>query len=151
MKEISAGGVVYRKVNGSVQIQLIEDRYGKISLPKGKMEPGETVEQTALREIAEETGIAGQIKDLLETIKYTYTHPVKGEVNKEVFYYLVEAVGGTLQAQIEEIRGVAWHDPQTAVRLQRTRGYPNNEIVLQRALERLGLGRITGDGGQRLS
>ena len=51
MKEISAGGVVFRRVDGALQIQLIQDRYGKISLPKGKMEPGETVEQTALREI----------------------------------------------------------------------------------------------------
>ena len=59
MKEISAGGVVFRKVDGELQIQLIQDRYGKISLPKGKMEPGETIEQTALREIVEETGIEG--------------------------------------------------------------------------------------------
>lgn len=148
MKEISAGGVVYRRVNGAVQIQLIEDRYGKISLPKGKMEPGETAEETALREIAEETGIAGKITDVLETVQYTYTHPEKGEVDKAVYYFLVEAVGGELKAQTEEIRRVEWCDPGTAVRLQRKQGYPNNEIVLKRALDKLGVGPAAGKDAQ---
>ena len=49
--QISAGGVVYRHHEGALQIQLILDRYGKTSLPKGKMEAGETVEQTALRDL----------------------------------------------------------------------------------------------------
>src|SRR5690606_19580309 len=54
MKEISAGGVVYRRTkSGAIEVQLIQDRYGRTSLPKGKMEPGETVEETALREIVE--------------------------------------------------------------------------------------------------
>ncbi len=70
MKEISAGGVVYRKAGDDLQVQMIQDRYGKITLPKGKMEPGETVEQTALREILEETGIVGRIVKPLETITY---------------------------------------------------------------------------------
>lgn len=138
MKEISAGGVVYRHSNGALQIQLIQDRYGKISLPKGKMEAGETTEQTALREIVEETGITGRIDGLLEIIKYTYSNSEKGDVDKEVHYYLVEATGGQLQAQVEEIRGVEWCTPEEAVRLQRTRGYANNERVLMKALKRLG-------------
>jgi len=138
MKEISAGGVVYRRIDGKLEIQLIQDRYGKISLPKGKMEPGETIEQTALREIVEETGITGQIESLLEIVKYKYNHTAKGAVDKEVHYYLVEAVDGELQAQIEEIRGVEWVSPDDAIRLQQTRGYGNNESVLLKALERLG-------------
>ncbi len=139
MKEISAGGVVYRNRDGELQIQLIQDRYGKISLPKGKMERGETVEQTALREIAEETGIIGRIVSLLEVIKYTYTHQTHGEVDKEVYYYLVEAVGGELQAQVEEIRGVEWCKPSEALHLQRTKGYANNTKVVEQALAQLGL------------
>jgi 8-oxo-dGTP pyrophosphatase MutT (NUDIX family) len=139
MKEISAGGIVYRRVDGIVEIQLIQDRYGKISLPKGKMEHGETVEQTALREIVEETGIVGEIVALLETIRYRYTHPVKGDVEKEVYYYLVRAISGELQAQVEEIRGVEWCSPDQAYHLQRNRGYSNNEIVVKKALKHLGL------------
>ncbi|RAP76730.1 NUDIX hydrolase [Paenibacillus montanisoli] len=139
MKEISAGGVVFRKVNGELQVQLIQDRYGKISLPKGKMEPGETIEQTALREIVEETGMEGVIVSPIDQIKYKYNHESKGLVDKEVHYYLVEAVGGKLQAQVEEIRGVEWFEPMEAWRRQRQSGYNNNDRILAGALRLLGL------------
>ncbi|TMV44635.1 NUDIX domain-containing protein [Paenibacillus mesophilus] len=137
MKEISAGGVVYRVRESKKEVQLIQDRYGKMTLPKGKMEQGETVEQTALREIREETGIVGSIVVALEKIEYQYTHPEHGTVDKEVHYYLVEATGGDLQAQIEEIRGVEWFDPHEAWKQQKESGYANNDSVLKKALEAL--------------
>lgn len=138
MKEISAGGVVYRKVRDRLQVQMIQDRYGKITLPKGKMEPGETIEQTALREIAEETGIVGKIVQPLEKITYQFTLSGVGVVDKEVHYYLVEATGGTLKAQVEEILGVEWLDPLEAWQQQIQSGYGNNDSVLKKALEALG-------------
>lgn len=140
MKEISAGGVVFRRTAGQIEIQLIQDRYGKISLPKGKMEPGETVEQTALREIEEETGIQGNIIEPIERVDYQYTLSDGGKVDKEVHYYLVEAIGGSLQAQVEEIRGVEWFSPKEAWRIQRQSGYANNDSILRTALDKLGLG-----------
>ncbi len=140
MKEISAGGVVYRRTEeGKLQIQLIQDRYGKVSLPKGKMEPGETIEQTALREIVEETGLEGVIIAPIDQIKYRYEHDAFGTVDKEVHYYLVEAVGGSLQAQVEEIRGVDWFDPQEAWKRQRQSGYDNNHRIVAGAFHLLGL------------
>lgn len=140
MKEISAGGVVFRRTpDKGLQIQLIQDRYGKVSLPKGKMEPGETVEQTALREIAEETGMLGVIIEPIDQIKYRYHHEEKGTVDKEVHYYLVEATGGSLQAQVEEIRGVDWFSPEEAWRRQRQSGYDNNDRILAGALKLLGV------------
>lgn len=138
MKEISAGGVVYRIFEGRYQVQLIQDRYGKITLPKGKMEPGETVEETALREIREETGIIGAIRKPLEIIRYDYQLPGAGLVRKEVHYYLVEYVSGRLQAQVEEIRGVEWLEMPDAWRRQRKNGYANNDTVVQKALTQLG-------------
>lgn len=138
MKEISAGGVVYRVLtDGRTEVQMIQDRYGKKTLPKGKMEPGETIEQTALREILEETGIEGKIVASLEQVKYQYNHRVHGTIDKEVHYYLVEATGGDLQAQIEEIRGVEWLDPLDAWSRQRDQGYANNDSVLKKALDAL--------------
>ncbi|WP_028610361.1 NUDIX hydrolase [Paenibacillus harenae] len=138
MKEISAGGVVYRYTEqGRLQIQLIQDRYGKVSLPKGKMEAGETVEQTALREIAEETGLVGKIIAPIDQIKYQYEHESHGTVDKEVHYYLVEAISGTLQAQVEEIRGVDWFDPLDAWKRQRQSGYDNNHRIVAGALQLL--------------
>ncbi len=141
VKEISAGGVVYRKIDGRLEVQLIEDRFGKMTLAKGKMEPGETVEQTALREILEETGISGQIAAPHTVISYRYEHAKLGTVQKEVHYFLVEAEAGEdrLQAQIEEISGVAWHDPAAAWQLQFKSGYDNNDEVLRLAYEKLGL------------
>jgi 8-oxo-dGTP pyrophosphatase MutT (NUDIX family) len=137
-KEISAGGLVYRCQFGQLQVQLIQDRYGRITLPKGKMEPGETVEQTALREILEETGIQGKIIAPLEQIGYQFIHPEAGAIDKEVHYFLVEAVGGDLQAQIEEIRGVEWLSPMEAWKQQKMLGYDNNDKVIRKGLQQLG-------------
>lgn len=138
MKEISAGGVVYRRQDGKLHVQMIQDRYGKITLAKGKMEPGETVEQTALREILEETGIHGRIVEPVEVIAYQYTNAKAETVDKEVHYYLVEATDGALQAQVEEIRGVEWLEPEEAWRQQLESGYENNNSVLGSALRKLG-------------
>ncbi|MBP1992866.1 NUDIX hydrolase [Paenibacillus eucommiae] len=139
MKEISAGGVVFRREeNGALQVQMIQDRYGKITLAKGKMEPGETVGQTALREIWEETGITGSLGELLEVIMYQYSNANSEIIDKEVHYYLVEAISGELQAQVEEIRGVEWLEPLDAWQKQQQAGYDNNDSVLRKALQILG-------------
>jgi 8-oxo-dGTP pyrophosphatase MutT (NUDIX family) len=139
VKEISAGGVVYRKQDNQLLIQMIQDRYGKITLAKGKMEPGETVEQTALREVWEETGITGSIKEPIEIIKYQYSKSNSGVIDKEVHYYLIEAASGELQAQTEEIRGVEWLNPMDAWKQQKHAGYDNNDNVLRKALDKLGI------------
>lgn len=137
LTEISAGGVVYRKGSEGIQIQMIQDRFGKITLAKGKMEPGETIEQTALREIEEETGITGRIIEHLEKVTYQYTNTNGESVSKEVDYFLVEAVSGSLRTQIEEIDGVQWMTGEAAWSRQQTDGYRNNDSVLSKALKLL--------------
>lgn len=139
MKEISAGGVVYRKNGNKTELLLIEDRYMKASLPKGKQEDGETIEETALREIQEETGIIGKIIKPLETIHYNYFHPVLGSIQKEVHYYLVEAISGNLKPQIEEINKVDWLSFEDLWKKQKSYGYENNVSVLKKACKFLGL------------
>ncbi|WP_442603689.1 NUDIX hydrolase [Paenibacillus sp. KN14-4R] len=139
MLEISAGGVVYRKVDNKLQIQMIKDRFGKMTLAKGKMELGETVEQTAIREIWEETGITSEIRDFLEMIKYQFTHPEKGVIDKEVHYFLAEAISGETVAQIEEIGEVHWLEPLAAWHEQLNAGYDNNDSVLRLGLQKLGV------------
>lgn len=139
-KEISAGGVVYRtSPSGNMDILMIQDRYGRVSLPKGKTEHGETLEQTALREIAEETGIEGEIIAPLARVTYRYKNRQGYEIDKEVDYYLVRAKGGELQAQLEEIDGVRWLSPESAWAAQRASGYSNNDDVLRAALKKLGV------------
>ena len=62
---------------------MIEDRYHRVTIPKGKQEKGETLAETALREIEEETGIQGEIVKPLSTVHYTYTDPERGQLIKK--------------------------------------------------------------------
>ncbi len=85
------------------------DRRGRLrwSLPKGHVERGETTEQAAVREVAEETGIDGRITARLGSVDYTFT--VEGRrVHKRVHHYLMEAVGGELSDEDVEVTEVAW-------------------------------------------
>jgi 8-oxo-dGTP pyrophosphatase MutT (NUDIX family) len=145
MKEVSAGGVVYRNnpQGENPQLLMIEDRYSKVSLPKGKQEQGETLEETALREIKEETGIDGRIIEAIEKIHYQYYHPVHGLIDKEVHYFLVEALTEQLTPQIEEINKVQWMDHEEAWELQINNGYSNNYSVFDKAFTSLGLQKGT--------
>lgn len=142
MQVISAGGVVYRENGGRLEIQLIRDRFGRMTLAKGKLEAGETVEQAALREIEEETGTVGRIQDKLTVIRYE--DKVHG-TDKEVHYFLVEAEGGTDRVQVEEIDGLGWYTPEEAWALQVSSGYGNNGEVLKKAFALLHLEGPTDD------
>ncbi|KAL1919822.1 uncharacterized protein VTP21DRAFT_1753 [Calcarisporiella thermophila] len=135
--EIAAGGIVYRKQEEQIEILLIEDHYGRWTLPKGKKEDGETDEENALREIKEETGIDGKIIEELLTIEYQYDHPTHGTINKRVVYYLVEAVGGSATPQLEEILNAAWFTADAAYKLQQEKGYENNHAVFCTAFNKL--------------
>jgi len=122
-----------------MEILLIEDRYSRWTLPKGKRESGETNEVTALREIREETGVEGRILRPLTTVHYRYFHPDHGNVEKEVQYYLVEATSETLNPALSEIGGARWFSAEEAWRLMQKEGYPNNHPVMEEAFRYLGL------------
>jgi diadenosine hexaphosphate hydrolase (ATP-forming) len=139
LKEVSAGGVVFRRKNGRTEILLIEDRYSRWTLPKGKREKGETNEETALREIREETGVSGRILRPLTSVHYRYFHPDHGDVEKEVHYYLVEATSEALHPALSEIGGARWLPPEEAWRLMQGEGYDNNLPVMEEAYRHLGL------------
>jgi 8-oxo-dGTP pyrophosphatase MutT (NUDIX family) len=139
VKEISAGGVVYRRNGDALELLMIEDRYSKWTLAKGKKEPGETDEETALREIEEETGVRGRIIAKLETVHYRYFHPKHGDVDKEVHYYLVEARSDDVTPQLSEITKAVWLPVNKAWQLQKEEGYDNNRSVILKALNQLGV------------
>ncbi len=140
MKEISAGGVVYRRAgDGTISLLALTDRFGRFSLPKGKQEAGETLPETALREIQEETAVKGTIEQPLGVVSYTYYHPEYGPMDKEVHYFLVRALTDELSPQTEEINGVAWVDPASFLQYHREKGYENNGAIIEKAWQVLGL------------
>jgi 8-oxo-dGTP diphosphatase len=67
----AAGGVVWRSVEGAVEVVVVHrPRYDDWSLPKGKLERGESFEDAAVREVEEETGIIAELGDELPVITY---------------------------------------------------------------------------------
>ena len=112
--ETSAGGLVIDGLEGprdqqaAVLIGRI-DRRGRMlwSLPKGHIEVGETAEQTAIREVAEETGIRGIVLAPLGTIDYWFIADDR-RVHKTVHHYLMGFAGGELCDDDVEVAEVAW-------------------------------------------
>jgi len=88
---VSAGGIIYRKRNGAVEIFFIKDSYQRWSFPKGHQELGETLAETAIREIREETGLTGlkYVAPLGKT-SFRFRREV-GMIHKSVHYFLFEA------------------------------------------------------------
>lgn len=85
------------------------DRRGRVlwSLPKGHIELGETAEQTAIREVAEETGIQGSVLAALGSIDYWFVTEGR-RVHKTVHHYLMRFLGGELSDDDVEVSEVAW-------------------------------------------
>lgn len=106
----AGGGVVFRTDRGVCSILLIFRR-GVWDLPKGKLEPGESLESCALREVEEETGAHPlQIVSSLQTTHHSYTEREES-IEKVTHWYAMEHTGSPhdLAPQAEEqIEGVAW-------------------------------------------
>lgn len=112
--ETSAGGLVIDGIDGPRDEQVAAligrvDRRGRMlwSLPKGHIEVGETAEQTAIREVAEETGIRGSVLAALGRIDYWFVTDGR-RVHKTVHHYLMRFSGGELSDEDLEVAEVAW-------------------------------------------
>lgn len=77
------------------------------TLPKGTPNPGETTDETALREVAEETGLQVRIVDRLPSIEYTFVQSGT-RIHKTVHYFLMEPTGGDLDRHDHEFDAVRW-------------------------------------------
>jgi len=77
------------------------------TLPKGTPSPGETTEQTALREVAEETGLEVRIVAPLPSIEYVFVQD-GSRIHKTVHYFLMEPTGGDLAHHDHEFEAVRW-------------------------------------------
>jgi len=107
----SAGGIVVRFDDGIPSLVVGARRRDRDiltwTLPKGTPNAGETREQTAIREVAEETGLEVRITDVLDSIEYWFIQ--RGtRIHKTVHYYLMEPIGGDLAGHDHEFDQVRW-------------------------------------------
>jgi len=111
VREVSAGGVIYREHKGQFFIALIHVRK-RWGLPKGHVEPGERIDETAVREVREETGLLGNIKRKLGAISYTYRGKSKdGEairISKRVTFFLLHYLEGEVHGHDHEVDEARW-------------------------------------------
>jgi 8-oxo-dGTP pyrophosphatase MutT (NUDIX family) len=126
----SAGGVVYRTAPARTEVALVHRLKPALwALPKGTPQAGETLEETALRETREETGLEVEIEQPISSIRYFF---VRGRTRfaKTVHFFLMRPVGGDLSLHDHEFDEVLWWPLEEAIQLVT---YPTERSVLERA------------------
>jgi len=135
--ELSAGGVVVKRINNKVHIALLRTEHARGDawvLPKGHIELqlGETEEQAALREVKEELGISKVLlKRPLGSTKYSF-FTERGRISKTVYYFLIESQDEELHPQTEEgLLEAKWHSVREALKKIT---YPTDREVILKAV-----------------
>ena len=136
---VSAGGVVHRTVDGRVEVAICGRSSPIIwALPKGTPDPGETLEQTALREVNEETGLQVELEAFIDSIDYWFVSPSGSHassdgirVHKTVHFYLMRPTGGSIDLHDPEFDLVEWQPASEA--LERLI-YPNEVRIVSKGL-----------------
>ncbi|KAB8291993.1 NUDIX hydrolase [Bifidobacterium avesanii] len=129
VREYSAGGLIFDE-RGRVAIIARHSRSGHLEwcLPKGHIEKGETPEQTAVREVHEETGILGEVIESIATIDYWFTGTSQ-RVHKLVHHYALKRIGGELTVEGDpdhEAEDAIWVDFRD---LDDVLSYPNERKI----------------------
>jgi 8-oxo-dGTP pyrophosphatase MutT (NUDIX family) len=152
VREISSGGVVYRRRKGATEVALIRVR-DRWCLPKGKVEEGEGLQAAALREVSEETGLKGRVVAKLGDITYWYANKTRGgetiRIFKRVYFYLIRYLRGDVRRHDEEVEETQWHPIEDAIRKL---AYPSERETMLKAMILLrGRSRRQVPGARRAS
>jgi 8-oxo-dGTP pyrophosphatase MutT (NUDIX family) len=136
-KEISAGGVVYRRNGDAIEVVLASrrTRRGDLAwgLAKGGVEEGESMEQAAVREVLEETGLTVELETSLGETKYFYVWG-DARIRKTVHFFLMRFTGGDPEDRDDEMEEVRWFPLERALNRAAYRG---EREILERAAELL--------------
>ncbi|MCL2594205.1 MAG: NUDIX hydrolase [Promicromonosporaceae bacterium] len=143
VEETSAGGVAVRppahgEKGPQAAVIVRRNRAGRIEwcLPKGRLEPGETPQEAAAREVREETGIDGEIRGTLGLIDYWFTGGAR-RVHKVVHHYLLTMIGGYLTVENDpdqEAEDAFW---VPVAELPERLSYPNEQRIAVAARQTL--------------
>ena len=149
--QTSAGGVVYRLTPKGPEVAMISVKRGNVwTLPKGAVDEGEKLEETALREVSEETGLKAELVGRLGEITYWYyLSEEKARCKKTVHFYLMRHTGGSTRRHDQEVDNAAWFPIKKAIGVTT---YKGDREMLERAEELLkerdiGNGQGTGPSG----
>lgn len=132
--EISAGAVIYKDEGSSILIGVIHrKKMNDYCLPKGHQETGESLQQTLIREVLEETGWTVAIKDFIKQMMYkVVNNDKKIEYWRNVYWFLAEAEEETTTfADLEEVDELKWLSIESARKLL---SYDNEKEILDLAI-----------------
>jgi mutator protein MutT len=133
--ELSAGGAVVHNNQVIVIVPVKRDasRRRVLGLPKGHLDGGETPEEAAKREVAEETGVTAELIEKLGEVEYNYERRGRRRA-KRVVFYLFEYRSGSLEDHDQEIEDARWMPLEEAAEALT---YPGEREIVRRALSRL--------------
>ncbi len=145
----SAGGIVVRYESDAPWLVVgsrRRERDGRTwTLPKGTPIPGESREQTALREVEEETGLKVRISSPLDSIEYTFVQSGT-RIHKTVHYFLMDPIGGDLARhdhEFDEVRWIPFDAAATMLTFETER-----DLVARTAAQLAGAGSPPADGSR---
>ncbi|MCL5054478.1 MAG: NUDIX hydrolase [Firmicutes bacterium] len=133
---VSSGGVLYRSENGEIQVCLIAKKGMKVwALPRGRVEPGETPEETALREVKEETGFSAKILEKIDQIHFRFYSKIDDEyIHRIVHFYLMPWENEKPGKRDKEVDTARWYPIDKAIQMLK---YENEKEILKKAKKSL--------------
>lgn len=134
--QVSAGGVTYRRAGERVEVALISvGEQRRWQLPKGTINPGESTEQAARREVREETGLDAELIAPIDQVEYWFYASHTGQrtrFHKFVHFFLMRYLSGEVSDHDHEVNEARWIEIQQALNML---AFESDRKIVRKALE----------------